>query len=44
MLEILKINNICLNQSQSKFILSFDKGVKIYYLKKVENDSISNSK
>jgi len=41
MLEILRMNNLSLNQLKTKFILSYERGVKAYDIKKIEYDSIS---
>lgn len=43
MLEILKMNNINLNQTKSKFILTYEKGIRLYETKSLEKDSISYS-
>ena len=44
MLEIIKLNMINLNQTQTKFIISYDKGIRIYDLKNIEIDSINHGK
>ena len=44
MLEIIKLNMINLNQTYTKFIISYDKGIRIYEIKDIEKDSINHSK
>jgi hypothetical protein len=42
-MEIYKINHICVNQLNTQFCLSYNKGIKIYDLKKMCLLSSSNN-
>ena len=41
-MEIYKINNICINQLNTQFSLSYNKGIKIYDIKTFKLVSCSN--
>jgi len=42
-MEIYRINHICLNQLKTQFCLSYNKGIKIYNLKNLNQIGSSNS-
>jgi hypothetical protein len=42
-MEIYKINHICVNQLNSQFSLSYNKGIKIYNMKDFQLISNSNT-